>query len=96
MLEVGALVEVLQQEFVAVFEVAFLHTDNRLSEIGELAEELMFDFSKVPIADHIAIVSSVIIVDEELMVVTEVFIEIGIDEGDVIVNAANFEQFLVA
>src|SRR5438132_2286769 len=92
--QVDAVVAMGEQELAAVLEVAVDHLDDRLAEVGELLEQLALHLLELAVEDLPAIRFLVEAVDEELLLGGEVGGEELVDEGDVVVVSADFEDLL--
>src|SRR5439155_747169 len=94
--QVDAVVTVREQELAAVLEVAVDHLDDRLAEVGELLEQLLLHLLELAVEDLPAVRLLVEPVDEQLLLGGEIGGEEFIDEGDVVVVLADFEDLLAA
>src|SRR5678816_684557 len=84
-LEILTIVLVGQQQLAPVLEVPVHHLDDRLTEVGELAEELVLHLAELAVEDLPAVPLLVEAVDEQLLLHRELGGEEGVDEGDVVV-----------
>src|SRR5882672_8969237 len=92
--EVDAVVPVREQELASILEVAVDHLDDRLAEVGELLQELALHLLELAVEDLPAVRLLVEAVDEQLLLGGEVGGEELVDEGDVVVVLAHFEDLL--
>src|SRR5690348_11861010 len=95
-LEVLPVVLVGQEQLAPVVEVAVHHLDDRLAEVGELAEELVLHLAELAVEDLPAVPLLVEAVDEQLLLDRELGSEERVDEGDVVVVLADLEDLLPA
>src|SRR5688572_23211969 len=94
--EIDAIVTVLQHKFPAVFEVAVDNLNNGLPKVRQPREQFLFNALPVSVGDFVPSAFCVVAVDEELVFVAELLGEEGIDEGDVVVDAASLENLVPA
>src|SRR5437762_3180917 len=90
--KVDALVLVFQEQLAAVFEVAVLDIDERITRIGELEQELLFDLLELARVDLVALVSIRPREAEKLVLAAELGRQELVDEGDVAVKRAHLED----
>ena len=81
-----------QQKLSAVFEVAIDDMDHRLSEVCQSSQEFLLHALPISIRDFINPAFGVVGINEELMLVTELFVEKRVDERDVVMNSPGFED----
>src|ERR671937_1239989 len=87
---------VVAHQLATVLEIAVDHLDDRLAEVGELLEQLLFYLLELAVEDLPTVRLLVEAVDEELLLGGEVGGEELVDEGDVVVVLADFEDLLAA
>jgi len=85
-----------EEQLAAVLVVRVLDPDDRLAHVRELEEELGLDLRKVAVGYLVAARPLVVLEDEELILIAELGREKGVDEGDVVVEAAHLEDLLLA
>lgn len=74
MLEIGSLMEMLKDEFVAIFEITIFDADNRLTKVSELRKKLRLYLAKLSITDHVFVGPTVEVIEKELVLMAEVFV----------------------
>src|SRR2546430_13664679 len=92
--QVDAVVTVGEEQLAAVLEIAIHHLDDGLAEVGELLEELALHLLELAVEDLPAVAFLVEAVHEQLLLGGEVGGEELVDEGDVVVVLADFEDLL--
>src|SRR5207248_1641851 len=95
-LQIDALVLVLEHELAAVLEVAVLDVDERLPEVGQPEQQLVFDLLELAALDLPVARALVEPEGEELVAAAELLGEELVDEGDVVVELAHLEDLLLA
>ena len=95
-LQLSPLELVLEIQLAAVFVVAVGHVDERPAVIGEARQQLLLDLLELPRGDVVGIIPFVVGKAEELVFVTELRREEGVDKRHVVVNAADLEDLLAA
>src|SRR3569832_785993 len=95
-IEIGALVDVAEQQLAAVREVAVLDDDHRLAAVGQHLQQLILHL--LELAAHDLPVARALLEAEriELLVDTELEREELVEERDVVVELADLEQLLAA
>src|SRR5947209_16293593 len=87
---------VLQVELTPVAVVAVLDPDNRLAEIRQVEQEPLLDLLELAALDFVGIVLVVVLVAEKLIALAEILCQIRVNEGDVVMDAADLEDLLPA
>src|SRR5439155_18086253 len=85
-----------EQELAAVFEVAVDDFDDRLPEIRQLLQKLLLHLLELAVEDLPAVGLLVEAIDEQLLLGGEIGSEELVDEGDVVIVFAHFEDLLPA
>src|SRR6185312_15113319 len=93
-IEIRALVDVAQEQLAAVLEVAVLDDDHRLAAVGQHLQELVFHL--LELAAHDLPVAGALLEAEriELLVDAELEREELVEERDVVIEPAHFEDLL--
>src|SRR5262245_53428379 len=86
----------LQQKLAAVFEISIGDVNERLTEICQRKEELLFDALPIPVRDLINPAFGIEGISEKLAFVTKLFSEERIDKSNVVVDPAHFKDFFTA
>jgi hypothetical protein len=94
--EIDPFVAVFEQQFAAILEIGIAYVNERLSEIGEAGQQLLFDALPISIGDLVNTSFGIELIDEESVLVTEFLGEERIDKGDVVVDPPGFENLLAA
>jgi len=95
-LEFDAGVLVFEIEFAAVFVVAIDDANDGLAAVGEAFEELLFDLGELAAFDFVDFALFVVAKLKELVFADEIEGEELVDEGEVVVDAADLEDFFAA
>src|SRR6185312_3922176 len=95
-LEIDALILMAEEQLAAILEVAVDDFDVRLAEVRELVQELLFNLFKLSVDDLVSLSLVVVAEDEELLLLAELGREELVDERDVVVVTAHFEDLLAA
>src|SRR3954452_21666742 len=87
---------VLQVELAPVAVVAVLDPDDRLAEIRQVEQEPLLDLLELAALDLVRIVLVVVFVAEKLITLAEILRQIRVDEGHIVMDAADLEDLLPA
>src|SRR5205823_6248723 len=92
--QIRALVLVLEQQLAAVLEVALFDVDERLPEVGEPKEQLVFDLLELAALDLPIARALVEAERKELLFAAKLLGEELVDERHVVVQLAHLEYLL--
>jgi len=88
------LILVEQVKLASIFVIPIGDVDEWTSVVRQAGEKLLFDLLKLSRRNFVGVVGLVKCKAEELVLVTELRSEERVDESDVVVDAANLEDFL--
>src|SRR5262249_43068359 len=91
-LEVDTLVVVAQEQLGTVLEIAVLHIDEGLPEVGELEQQPFLDLLELAGLDLPVAAALVEAKVEKLLLAAELEREEFVDEGDIVVELAHLED----
>src|SRR5438874_1796568 len=95
-LQFDAAVAVFQKQLTAVLIVAVLHINNRPADVGQVKEQPLLDLLELAALDLVIAGVLVEAKGKQLVLAAEIEREKLVDEGQVVVNAADLEDFLPA
>src|SRR5215472_10095223 len=85
---------VFQQQFSAIAVIPIHDIYPRLAEVGQSEQQPLLDLLKLPRLDDILPRLVLEGVTEHLVFLTEFRSQVGVDKGNIVVNAANLKDFL--
>src|SRR5690606_26812344 len=93
-LQILSIVPVRQEELAAVLVIGIHHFDDGLAEVGQLLQQLVLHLLELPGGDLPGRTLLVEAIGEQLLFDAEFRRQEGVDEGDVVVVAADLEDLL--
>ena len=93
-LQLNAAEAVLQVELAPVLVVAVLHIDDRPADVREIEQQPLFYLFKLTAFDFVVAAVGVVTEGKQLVLAAEIEGQKLVDEGQVVVDAADFEDFL--
>ena len=88
------LVLVRQKQLSAIFEIRVFDQNNRLAEIGQREEELVFHLPPVPIHDLVLPAPAIKSIGEKLLLLAKFLVHEAIDKCHIVVELSHFEDLL--
>ncbi len=95
-LQIDTVVLVFEKKLAAVFVVAVANLDDRTADVGQTVEKAFFNFGEFAAFDVVGVGIFVVVEGEELVLAAKVEREELVDKHQVVVDAADFENFLAA
>src|SRR5262249_27234751 len=95
-LQVEPVMLVPQEQFAAVAVVAVHHVNPRFAEVGQAEQEPLLNLSKLPRLDDVILALLVVVERKKLMLLTKLRRQEGVDKGNIVMDAANLEDFFAA
>src|SRR6516165_12032711 len=91
-----SIILVPEQQFAAVFVVSVNYVDERPAVVGQAEQKALFDFVKLARFDHVIVLLFVVDKGEQLVFLTKLRSQEGVDKGNIVMYLANLEDFLAA
>ena len=95
-LQVNPLVIVLEQQFAAVAVVGVGHVNPRLPEVRQSEEQPLFDLLELAGLNDVIAPLFIVREGKDLMFLTKLWRQEGVDKRDIVMDLAHLEDFLPA
>ena len=91
-----SIILVPEQQFAPVFVVSVNYVDERPAVVGQAEQKSLFHLLKFARLDHVVVLRLVVGEREQLVLLTELRRQEGVDKGNIVMNLAHLEDFLAS